>query len=76
MARHMQREGHRCGRHRVRQLMKLMRLVLIYQEPKTSKKHPEHKIYPYFLKDLPITRPNQIILSGIATQYPAGQRVC
>jgi putative transposase len=56
--------------------MKLMRLVLIYQEPKTSKKHPEHKIYPYFLKDLPITRPNQIILSGIATQYPAGQRVC
>ena len=32
MARHMQREGHRCGRHRVRRLMKLMRLVPIYQE--------------------------------------------
>ena len=59
MARHMQREGHKCGRHRVRRLMKLMRLVPIYQEPKTSKKHPAHKIYPYLLRDLPITRPNQ-----------------
>lgn len=60
MARHMQREGHKCGRHRVRRLMRLMRLVPIYQEPKTSKKHPEHKIYPYLLRDLPITRPNQV----------------
>ncbi len=39
MARHMQREGHRCGRHRVRRLMRLMRLVPIFQEPKTSKKY-------------------------------------
>lgn len=65
MARHMQREGHRCGRHRVRRLMRLMRLVPIYQEPKTSKKHPEHKIYLYLLKDLPITRPNQVWCADI-----------
>ena len=45
MARHMQREGLKCGRHRVRRLMRLMRLVPIYQEPKTSQKNPEHKIY-------------------------------
>ena len=45
MARHMQREGHHCGRHRVRRLMKLMRPVPIYPAPKTSQKHPEHKIY-------------------------------
>ena len=45
MARHMQREGHKCRRHRVRRLMKPMRLVPIHQEPKTSKKHPAHKIY-------------------------------
>jgi len=44
MARHMQREGSKCGRHRVRRLMRLMRLVPIYPEPKTSKKHPAHKI--------------------------------
>ena len=66
MARHMQREGHICGRHRVRRLMKLMRLVPIYQEPKTSKKHPEHKIYPYLLKGLAITRPNQVWCTDIS----------
>lgn len=66
MARHMQREGHRCGRHRLRRRMKLMRLVPIYQEPKTSKKHPEHKIYPYLLKDLSINRPNQVWCADIS----------
>ncbi len=65
MARHMQREGHRCGRHRVRRLMRLMRLVPIYQEPDTSKKNPAHKIYPYLLKDLAITRPNQVWCTDI-----------
>lgn len=65
MARHMQREGHKCGRHRVRRLMKLMRLVPIYQEPKTSKKHSAHKIYPYLLKDLAITRSNQVWCTDI-----------
>ena len=36
------------------------------QEPKTSRKHPEHKIYPYLLKDLPITRPNQVWCADIS----------
>jgi putative transposase len=49
----------------VRRLMRLMRLVPIYQEPRTSQKHPEHKIYPYLLKDLAITRPNQVWCTDI-----------
>ncbi|SMD05077.1 putative transposase [Primorskyibacter flagellatus] len=65
MARHMQRQGHQCGRHRLRRLMRLMRLVPIYQEPKTSKKHQAHKIYPYLLRDLLITRPNQVWCTDI-----------
>ncbi len=74
MARHMERQGHKCGRHhagsvplarRVRRLMRLMRLVPIYQEPNTSKKHPAHKIYPYLLKGLAITRPNQVWCADI-----------
>jgi len=65
MARHMQRQGHKCGRHRVRRLMRLMRLVPIFQEPNTSKKHPAHKIYPYLLKGLAITRPNQVWCADI-----------
>jgi len=60
MARYMQRQGHKCGRHRVRRLMRLMRLVPIYQTPNTSKKHPQHKIYPYLLRELTIARPNQV----------------
>ncbi len=60
MARHMQRQSHKCGRHRVRRLMRLMRLVPIYQTPNTSKKHPQHKIYPYLLRGLTIDRPNQV----------------
>ena len=60
MARYMQRQGEKCGRHRVRRLMRLMRLVPIYQTPNTSKKHPRHKIYPYLLRGLTIDRPNQV----------------
>ncbi|WP_156477579.1 IS3 family transposase [Falsihalocynthiibacter arcticus] len=60
MARYMQRQGHECGRHRVRRLMRLMRLVPIYQTPNTSKKHPQHKIYPYLLRKLTIDRSNQV----------------
>jgi putative transposase len=40
-------------------------LVPIYQEPNTSKKHPAHKIYPYLLKGLAITRPNQVWCADI-----------
>ncbi len=46
--------------------MRLMRLVPIYQEPKTSKKHPEHKICPYLLSHLDITRPNQVWCADIS----------
>lgn len=60
MMRHMQRHGHKCGRHRLRRLTAVMLLVPIYQAPNTSKKHPEHKIYPYLLRKLEIARPGQV----------------
>ncbi|WP_236544622.1 MULTISPECIES: IS3 family transposase [Roseovarius] len=65
MARHMKRNNHQCGRHRVRRLMRLMRLVPIYQEPNTSKKHPQHKIWPYLLRNLVIDRANQVWCADI-----------
>jgi len=43
-----------------------MRLVPIYQEPKTSKKHHQNKIYPYLLKDLAITQHNQVWCTDIS----------
>lgn len=65
MARHMKRHGHNVGRHRVRRLMRLMRLVPIYQEPNTSKKNPQHKIFPYLLRRLKIERPNHVWCTDI-----------
>ena len=60
MARHLQRMGHAVGRRRVRRLMAKMGLTAIYQRPRTSDPHPEHRIYPYLLRDLAITQPNQV----------------
>jgi putative transposase len=67
MARHMKRKGHKCGRHRVRRLMKLMRLVPICQEPKTSQKTPAHEIHPYLLRDVAITRPDKARCTDITS---------
>ena len=52
-------------RKRVRRLMKKIGLETIYRKPRTSKPHPEHKIYPYLLKDMVIDRPNQVWCSDI-----------
>ena len=60
MMRHLQRLGHEVGRDRVRRLMARMGLAAIYQRPRTSDPHPEHRIYPYLLRKLAITRPNQV----------------
>ena len=59
MERWLRRQGQAVGRHRVRRLMRKMRLAPIYQPPRTSQPHPQHKIYPYLLKGLEIIRPNQ-----------------
>ena len=60
MVRHLWREGICVGRHRVRRLMRLMGLQAIYQAPRTTTRHPEHRVYPYLLKGLAIDRPNQV----------------
>jgi putative transposase len=65
MARHLQRLGHAVGRRRVRRLMAKMGLAPIYQRPRTSDPHPEHRIYPYLLRDLEITRPGHVWCADI-----------
>ena len=60
MARHLRREGYMVGRKRVRRLMAKMGLAPIYQRPRTTVPHPEHRVYPYLLRDLVIDRPNQV----------------
>jgi len=53
-------EGYQVGRLRVRNLMKRMVIEAIYRRPNTSKPAPGHKIYPYLLRKLAVTRPNQV----------------
>jgi putative transposase len=53
-------EGIRIGRRHVTTLMKRMGIESIYRRPNTSKPGPGHKIYPYLLRNLSITRPNQV----------------
>ncbi len=65
MVRQLRREGVFVGRHRVRRLMRLMGLQAIYQAPRTSDPHPEHRIYPYLLRNMVITRPNQVWCADI-----------
>jgi putative transposase len=62
----LRRMGHEyVGRKRVRRLMRVMDLRAVYQKPRTSTPHPEHPIYPYLLRGLAITRPNQVWCADI-----------
>lgn len=58
-------EGHKVGRLHVSTLMKRMGIAAIYRRPNTSKPAPGHKIYPYLLRKLPVTRPNQVWATDI-----------
>jgi len=66
IAAYLPRKGYHAGRHRIRRLMKIMGLEAIYKRPNTSKKHPENRIYPYLLRNLQITRPNQVWCADIS----------
>ena len=53
-------EGAKIGRRHVATLMRRMGIEAIYRRPTTSKPAPGHKVYPYLLRDLPVTRPDQV----------------
>jgi putative transposase len=57
--------GYGVGKKRVRRLMRLMGLEVVYQKPATSIPHPDHTRYRYLLRDLPIIRPNQVWCADI-----------
>ena len=60
MARHLRRNGRDIGRRRARRLMAKMGLTPIYQRPRTSDPHPQHRVYRYLLRKLAIERPNHV----------------
>ena len=56
----LNRGGHQVNRKRVQRLMRTMGLTAIYPRPRTSRPTPGHKVYPYLLRGVEITRPNQV----------------
>jgi putative transposase len=65
MRNHLRRLGYKINRKRVQRLMRLMGIEAIYPRPKTTRPHPEHKVYPYLLRGLTIDRPNQVWATDI-----------
>lgn len=56
----LKRDGFEVGRLHVATLMKTMGIEAIYRRPNTSKPAPGHKVFPYLLRKLPVTEPNQV----------------
>lgn len=65
MRSYLRRKGYDVNRKRVQRLMRLMGLVSVAPKPNTSKKNKAHKVYPYLLKELMITRTNQVWCTDI-----------
>ena len=53
-------QGHAVNRKRVVRLMEVMGLEAVYPKPKLSQPGEAHKIYPYLLSDVEVTRVNQV----------------
>jgi putative transposase len=53
-------EGSQIGRRHVKTLMRRMGIEALYRRPRTTKPEPGHKIYPYLLRGVQVTQPNQV----------------
>ena len=62
-------EGFTVGRLHVATLMKRMGIEALYRKPNTSKPAPGHKVYPYLLRNLPITRSGQVWAMDITVRH-------
>jgi putative transposase len=61
----LRQEGQAIGRRHVATLMRRMGLEALYRKPHLSRRHPAHRIYPYLLRDLAISRPNHVWAADI-----------
>jgi putative transposase len=61
----LRREGHGVGRRHVATLMRRMGITAIYRTPRTSQRHPTHRVSPALLRQLAITRPNHVWAADI-----------
>ena len=67
----LQRNGHEVNRKHVQRLMREMGLEAIYPKPHLSQTHPEHKIFPYLLRNVSIDRKDQVWAADISVPQQA-----
>jgi putative transposase len=65
MKRYLRRQGYKVNRKRIQRLMRLMGLVSIAPQKRTTIPAPGHKIYPYLLRRMDINRPGQVWCSDL-----------
>jgi putative transposase len=58
-------QGLVANRKHIQRLMRLMGLESVAPKPSTSKPAPEHPVYPYLLRNLKVSRPNQVWAADI-----------
>ena len=58
-------DGGKIGRRHVKTLMRRMGIEALYRRPRTTKPEPGHKIYPYLLRGMEVSRPNQVWATDI-----------
>ncbi len=61
----LERQGYAVNRKRVQRLMRKMGLESVAPKPNTSRRAPQHKIYPYLLRGLEINHPDQVWCADI-----------
>ncbi len=57
--------GHKVGRRHIGTLMRLMGIEALYRKKSTTRRNPEHRVFPYLLRNLAITRPNHVWCADI-----------
>jgi len=65
MTAHLRREGLRVNPKRVRRLMRTMGLAAIYPKRRLSVSNPAHRVYPYLLRGVRVSRPDEVWASDI-----------
>jgi putative transposase len=60
MAAWLQRHGETVNRKRVQRLMRLMGLEVVYPRPCTTVPGKGHRVYPYLLRDVAVSRVDQV----------------
>ena len=61
----LQTLGHAVNHKRVARLMRVMGLQAVVPGPHTSRRQPQHRVYPYLLRTLEVVRPNQVWCADI-----------